>query len=286
MIKIGDRVKFLNDVGEGRVLKIEGSIVTVDRADGFEIPMLISDLVVVDKEEELRAISRIGVSDAKPGRRLKGDPILPKVEKKQKAYARFGKVSLVDEYEDDEPIDIASMREAYTRSMASVNRVSSDFMDTPKNDTSIFDSQEESAAKQAEYDLEAKREREQKAAVEKIENIEFKQEDFLKDVKKEKIPAAPKNGIEVVDLHSHNILESEQGMSSGEILEFQLKCFVEELDKRIATRQRGKIVFIHGVGSGKLKFELSKKLKSHYPSIYHQDASFKEYGYGAILVIY
>ena len=285
-MKIGDRVKFINDVGAGTVVKIEGTIITVDREDGFEIPTLISELVVVEKEEELRAISRIGVSDIKPGRRKKGDPIAPKTEKKLKAYTRFGKVALVDDYEDDEPIDIASIRENYARNMASVNRVSTEFLATPKNDTSVFDSKETRKAQEAEYDIEAKRAKENKAAVEKIENIEFQREDFLKDVKKEKAPTPPKGGIEVIDLHSHNILESEQGMSSGDILEFQIKCFVEELDKRIASRQHGKVVFIHGVGSGKLKYELTKRLKSHYPSIYHQDASFQEYGYGAILVMY
>ncbi|MEG1935100.1 MAG: DUF2027 domain-containing protein, partial [Rikenellaceae bacterium] len=68
MIKIGDRVKFLNDVGVGKVQKIQGTIVTVDREDGFEIPVLISELVVVDKAEEMIAISKIGVGDERPGR--------------------------------------------------------------------------------------------------------------------------------------------------------------------------------------------------------------------------
>lgn len=51
MIKVGDRVKFMNDVGGGIVTKIVSkSMVNVENEDGFEIPTLISELVVVDDE--------------------------------------------------------------------------------------------------------------------------------------------------------------------------------------------------------------------------------------------
>jgi dsDNA-specific endonuclease/ATPase MutS2 len=46
-----------------------------------------------------------------------------------------------------------------------------------------------------------------------------------------------------------------------------------------------RIVFIHGVGNGKLKFELRKLLDTTYAKLRYQDASFKEYGYGATLVM-
>ncbi|HKJ41490.1 MAG TPA: DUF2027 domain-containing protein [Sunxiuqinia sp.] len=51
MIKVGDRVKFMNDVGGGIVTKIVSkSMVNVENEDGFEIPTLVSELVVVDDE--------------------------------------------------------------------------------------------------------------------------------------------------------------------------------------------------------------------------------------------
>ena len=46
-----------------------------------------------------------------------------------------------------------------------------------------------------------------------------------------------------------------------------------------------KIVFIHGVGQGVLKQEVLKLLKTKYAKYYTQDASFREYGYGATMVI-
>ncbi|HCF81364.1 MAG TPA: DUF2027 domain-containing protein, partial [Porphyromonadaceae bacterium] len=45
-----------------------------------------------------------------------------------------------------------------------------------------------------------------------------------------------------------------------------------------------KIVFIHGKGDGVLKNTLLKEIKNKYKSCYYQDASFREYGFGATMV--
>ena len=72
-------------------------------------------------------------------------------------------------------------------------------------------------------------------------------------------------------------------MSNGEIVETQLARFETSLETALRGNAQ-KIVFIHGVGNGKLKYELRKKLDKNYPDIRYQDASFKEYGYGATMV--
>jgi dsDNA-specific endonuclease/ATPase MutS2 len=46
-----------------------------------------------------------------------------------------------------------------------------------------------------------------------------------------------------------------------------------------------KVVFIHGVGQGKLKYEITRILHDKYPDLKYQDASFKEYGYGATMIL-
>lgn len=46
MAKIGDTVRFLNSVGGGRIVRIDGSIAYVDE-DGFETPVLLRECVVV-----------------------------------------------------------------------------------------------------------------------------------------------------------------------------------------------------------------------------------------------
>lgn len=51
-MKIGDKVRFVNEVGGGKVAGFQGkNIVLVEDADGFQIPMQLSDVVVVDDED-------------------------------------------------------------------------------------------------------------------------------------------------------------------------------------------------------------------------------------------
>jgi dsDNA-specific endonuclease/ATPase MutS2 len=56
-----------------------------------------------------------------------------------------------------------------------------------------------------------------------------------------------------------------------------------EMKSAIRSRVK-KIVFIHGVGQGVLKQEVASLLNKKYKKYYFQDASFKEYGYGATMV--
>ena len=107
-----------------------------------------------------------------------------------------------------------------------------------------------------------------------------------KPERKKQEPKKDKNitGVEEVDLHIENILPDYNDLSSGEILEAQMDRFTTVLNGAIMHKQK-KVVFIHGKGAGKLKYELKKKLETDYPRLKFQDASFKEYGYGATLVI-
>ena len=51
-MKIGDKVRFLSEVGGGRVSGFQGkNIVLVEDADGFEIPMAVNDVVVIDNDD-------------------------------------------------------------------------------------------------------------------------------------------------------------------------------------------------------------------------------------------
>ena len=52
-VKVNDIVRFLNDVGGGRVSRIDGKTVYVEDEDGFERPALERDLVVVGQAGNL-----------------------------------------------------------------------------------------------------------------------------------------------------------------------------------------------------------------------------------------
>jgi len=90
--------------------------------------------------------------------------------------------------------------------------------------------------------------------------------------------------LEEIDLHIEELVDSHAHLSAGEILEIQLARFTTVLEGAI-KHKTSNVVFIHGVGNGKLKFEVRKLLDTKYKHVRYQDASFKEYGYGATMVI-
>ncbi|MDO5665788.1 MAG: DUF2027 domain-containing protein [Bacteroidia bacterium] len=115
----------------------------------------------------------------------------------------------------------------------------------------------------------------QRAMQEKVTSEERTRRERV--VKKEKSP------IIEIDLHINQLLDSTAGMDNTEMLEFQLKKFNEVMQENL--KQKGKkIVFIHGKGDGVLKSALLKEIKNRYKSCYYQDASFREYGFGATMV--
>ena len=51
-MKIGDKVRFLSEVGGGVVTGFQGkNIVLVEDADGFDIPMPINECVVIETDD-------------------------------------------------------------------------------------------------------------------------------------------------------------------------------------------------------------------------------------------
>ena len=50
-MKIGDKVRFLSEMGGGRVAGFQGkNVVLVEDEDGFEVPMAINEVVVIGEE--------------------------------------------------------------------------------------------------------------------------------------------------------------------------------------------------------------------------------------------
>lgn len=91
------------------------------------------------------------------------------------------------------------------------------------------------------------------------------------------------NGIIEVDLHINELLDNTTGMSNGEMLNYQLDVFRKTLEEYKGKKGQ-RIVFIHGKGDGVLRSALLKELNSKYKNYTSQDASFREYGFGATMV--
>ena len=130
---------------------------------------------------------------------------------------------------------------------------------------------------------------------EQLIELEEIDEQQLKEALKEKkhidntTPATPQpshttnSDVIEIDLHTNEVLETTAGMDSKDILEYQLDIFHKTMEKYKLKRGQ-KIVFIHGKGEGVLRQRILWELQRKYKRHHHQDASFKQYGYGATLV--
>lgn len=97
----------------------------------------------------------------------------------------------------------------------------------------------------------------------------------------EKRPKRP--GVIEVDLHINELLDTTAGLSNADMLQVQLKEFRSVMDANLGNKGQ-KIVFIHGKGEGVLRKSLLDELSRRYKRCEVQDASFREYGFGATQV--
>ncbi len=83
-----------------------------------------------------------------------------------------------------------------------------------------------------------------------------------------------------VDLHMHQLVDSQRGLTPGAMLELQLAHFERML--RIGIEQKTKrMVFIHGIGQGTLRHQIWSRIEQFYPNCSCRSADPRRYGSGA-----
>jgi dsDNA-specific endonuclease/ATPase MutS2 len=92
-------------------------------------------------------------------------------------------------------------------------------------------------------------------------------------------PKRIRENLKEIDLHIQELMN----LRNNKVLEVQLEMVKDEIEKA-AINNISKIVFIHGVGTGKLRQSLRKLLKK-YEGITFSDASYRKYGAGATEVV-
>ena len=111
-----------------------------------------------------------------------------------------------------------------------------------------------------------------------IESQWSKGETLSEDIKSS-LPK-PKNEV---DLHV-DALGLDENAENFVILMGQLSAFQKKLESAIA-HSMPEITFIHGVGDGKLRMEIHKRIKD-YPEVkYFEDANKTKFGYGATKIV-
>ncbi|HHT21921.1 MAG TPA: DUF2027 domain-containing protein [Bacteroidales bacterium] len=349
-MKIGDKVRFLNEVGGGKITRIDSkqSLVYVEDEDGFEIPVLARECVVIPDVNE------------KTNFLLKDFSAKPKVETPttETKKEEIQKPTPIVETTEGEtfkallaffPHDIKRMEttgyECYLvndsnyflfynfvigtndsrRSIANgilepnMQEFLADIEKSHLNDweqvrVQIIPFKKEKAYfEQDALDFHLKintvkfyklhsftesdyfddlcmlidlNEQQDYKRLSEISPEEIKQAMFDKRPEKKRprmVKKQAKNEIIEVDLHINNLLDSTVGMSNADMLNYQMDVFRKTLAEN-AKKKGLKIVFIHGKGEGILRSEIEKELKSKYKNYYFQDASFREYGFGATMV--
>lgn len=343
MVKIGDKVRFLNAVGGGIVRKfVNKEVVSVEEEDGFETPVLVKECVVIADAGEVTAQAkgtnvspqvRFDADAPAPVKEMKGGDALnvylaylPEddralqhtnfdcylvndsnywlfftylskeganwktrfagmVEPNMKLHLEeFGKEQLNElERICVQLTAFKRNRDFELKSPASVELK----LDTVKfYKLHSFRSNEYFDDSAILYPIVKDNVIQKQLQVSPVELEsalkEKKAEDgrpVLKAARKHKI----KNGIVEVDLHIDELLDSTAGMSNADMLTYQLDAFHKTISDFKQLKGQ-KIVFIHGKGDGVLRNALLKELKTKYRNYGYQDASFREYGFGATMV--
>jgi len=334
--KAGDRVKFLNEKGEGRIISIldkDKALVQIE--DGFEIPVMVSELIRDQRQEEIREPEKKPRAERVEEEVFTEEPEYPVEDEEVVLAVHPGKGStgfeaflinsssyhiyyvisirrggedmlfangklepdlkielnrLVPEKIDENIILKVGLLFFGTDFYKAIDPVNRSFQIDPGliYSGSVLQENEyldEKAMINTIYSFKSK-------PKDSFENKLIDEADLKKAIvekeKKERIKKTLKNSnrpdIEEVDLHIENIVDDFKGLSNGEILDIQMSRFEMKLETAIIHRI-SRIVFIHGVGNGKLKHEIRRTLDRKYPDLKYQDASFEEYGYGATLVI-
>ena len=228
-MQIGDKVRFLNDVGGGVVKAFKpGGIVLVEDEDGFDIPCLQDDLVVITTNAYNFEVPQ-----------HKEAPREERVDGREYLASKGVAQSVKDDDDLDENLEARIVRLE---------------MLVHKLEDRIARLEGDKAAREKD----------------KLQSRQVRQQQ--------------KNEILEVDLHAHEILETTKGMDARAIKDYQLSVFTRTMDEHIREKGR-KIVFIHGKGEGVLRKAIIDTLKDKYKSCEYQDASFQQYGFGAMMVI-
>ncbi|MCF6222100.1 MAG: Smr/MutS family protein [Flavobacteriaceae bacterium] len=81
-----------------------------------------------------------------------------------------------------------------------------------------------------------------------------------------------------IDLHIHELVDSEKGMRNIDILNLQLQTVKKQMEFAKQNKIQ-RVIFIHGIGAGVLKKELHHLLKKYKVEFF--EASYNNYGQGA-----
>ncbi len=354
MLQIGDNVRFLNDIGGGTISRIDKktNLVYVEDEDGFEIPVLANECVVVNSVKannfpaEPQAIKPT-TNAAQPVVDKYVAPPPPKPEPVYETpdgdtlravlafvpqnlkeiqttacdcmlindsnYFLFYNIATLvngqaesiahgtiepnmqeifyalpkDELNDWAKLSVQIIPFKQGKTYTPQRTVDVDVQLNPVKFYKLhsFQSNEYMNEEAMIVDLvnEKNKQRMENISAESIKQAMFEKNMDTPKQPKQKSPQSQSSVVEV-DLHINALLDSTAGMERADMLQYQMDVFHKTLAEH-KNHKGQKIVFIHGKGEGVLRKEIEKSLRTRYKQYLYQDASFREYGFGATMVI-
>lgn len=325
-LRIGDKVRFLNEVGEGVVSRIKDKFtVYVEMNDGFEIPISSNQLVpiytelIIDKNSEnIELNSDSNLNDAIYFV-IEPDHELPSLINDYKIYifnsSSFNllfsySIKELDHFQTIKHGEVGAYQKIFLRNIKINYFIEYNYhkfecllfkntffkAQTPISEVIFINQSLLSNVKtikhdQFKYPVFAFLLKDNFIDIIKVEqDLSLVDIEKLKGIKEftslSKTSKSNKEYLKTlekeVDLHINELIDKTKGLSNFEMLNIQLERFEKELDMAL-SKQYKKIIFIHGVGNGRLKQEIISILKITNGLSFH-DASYKEYGYGATQV--
>lgn len=342
-MKVGDKVRFLNTTGGGIVKSFRGKdIALVEDNDGFDIPILIRECVVIDAGNEMQVRQNVKPSPQEVFVAPRKEEVIEIIETKEGEQITACLAYL--------PIDIKNISttnyECYLVNDSNyylmynyMSRGNAGWVSrangTIEPNTKIFlDEFSKSELNELEkvcvqfvaYKKDKTFNLKNPCSVEiKIDTVKFyklhsfRENDYFedeaiiynlmrKDLTEQSFNITPEAIAEAmmekkqsdnrqpqpikrstekpvleIDLHINELLDTTAGMEPKDMLDYQLAKVREIMDANKINKGL-KIVFIHGKGDGVLKNAVINELKMKYKNAYYQDASFREYGFGATMV--
>lgn len=315
LVRIGDRVRLLRGTEEGRVVNIQGDkIVEVEIEDGFTIPALINEVVIIDKKEA--EIFGNNISDQDPIEEIKQKNHIPDgvylgiIENEENSLGIY----FINQTDDTVLYSISQndRKVIHGKSFGICEKFRSkeigDFTSSIFNESKrlscqiLFHENQTRLIKQPlVVELNIQRDQlkdkiyvstiEKEVALVKIEEsqyLELNPMDLQEKMMESSQEFSPRKDDkkrqkeQAVDLHIDDISLDlkEQG-----ILAFQLNQFEKAFDNALATHAE-KLKVIHGIGAGILRSEIHKRLSVKKEVKYFEDGDKEKFGFGSTIIYF
>ena len=315
-MRIGDKVRLLRGTEEGRIVKIkDNKIVEIEIEDGFIIPAMKNEVVVISKVEAEYFEADDKDSEEKPGHITQGDYI-----------AKGIYLGLIETTNND--IEVYILNQTNNTILFSLSQydkkniygkahgtcealgvqqlgifTSSIFNDTKKLLVHLIHHEQETRLKKQPetYDIHIKADQlaekvflnsiSKEIALFKLDEIneeKFDPVELQNRMMQGNLKASGKKEYHQrkdeheVDLH---IDEFSSNIPPKEILEHQLNEFEKAFDAALLMHVK-KLKIIHGVGSGVLRNEIHKRISKREEVNYFEDADKERFGFGSTIIYF